>query len=268
MELLAMHQPNQQTLAELQSLAVPNAVRFESGNGGLLRAVLTSASGDPELSLQGAHVTHFQPRGQQPVLFVSAQSQFRADKPIRGGIPICFPWFAAKADDPNAPMHGFARTMLWTVESAKRVDDDRASVTLSLRSNERTRALWPHDFGARYTVSIGATLDIALEVTNESPGPFKFEEALHSYFAVGDVRRARVGGLEGAEFLDKVTGNTRRRQPDSPIEFTGETDRVYLHTPATAVVDDPALGRRIRVAKSGSHTTVVWNPWTAKAKSM
>src|SRR4051812_34822769 len=179
-------------------------IQFAPGNGGFTKIVIHNAAADAEIYLHGAHVASYQPRGGQPVLWMSSKSAFNPDKPIRGGIPICWPWFGAKADDPKAPMHGFARVNEWTVASVGKPTDDSASVTLELQSNDATRALRPHDFVARYTITVGASLEVALETTNRSKGGLILTEALHSYFAIGDIRETQIRGLTGTSFFDKV----------------------------------------------------------------
>src|SRR5437763_12442745 len=128
--------------------------------GGLKKLVIDTPQATGEIYLHGAHITHFQPRGYQPVLFLSKHSFFQPDKSIRGGVPICFPWFGPKADDPNAPMHGFARIAPWNLESVERVGDG-ARVALSLQSNEAMRKLWPHGFAARFTATFADVLDMS-----------------------------------------------------------------------------------------------------------
>ena len=129
-------------------------------------------------------------------------------------------------------------------------------------------AAWPHAFAASYRVTIGSALTLALEVSNPGGDAITFEEALHTYFAVRDVRAIQITGLEDTDYLDKVGGTTQRNQGTEPIRFTRETDRVYLRTEAASTLHDPGHGRRIVVRKSGSAATVVWNPWVDKARAM
>jgi glucose-6-phosphate 1-epimerase len=255
---------------DLSRFSIPGVLRFEAGEGGLTRCAITTPHADAHVYLHGAHVTHYHPHAQAPLLFMSHKSQFAAGKPIRGGVPICFPWFGPKKDDASAPAHGFARLKEWSVESSAKADDGSAQLVLSLASDDATRKAWPFDFRCRFTVVIGPELRMMLEVQNSGSQSFTFEEALHSYLSVVDVRQAQVEGLEGTEYLDKASGGavTRRKQGAQPITFTAETDRVYLNTKATCVAHDTAGARNISVAKSGSDATVVWNPWIAKAKSM
>jgi D-hexose-6-phosphate mutarotase len=246
--------------------SIPGIVKFDAGKGGLPRVVITSRAADAEIYLQGAHVTHFQPVGHKPVLFMSAKSHFSADKPIRGGVPVIFPWFGPKAGDASAPAHGFVRTLAWDVREVTK-GNDAIVISLGLKPSDATHRWLPDEFELIYRVSVGATLELSLLVRNLSFTTFSFEEALHTYFQVGDIQQVNVEGLAGRTYLDKPAGMQRKTQKGT-IRFEGETDRVYLNTADTTVASDPILHRRISVAKEGSGTTVVWNPWIAKAKAM
>lgn len=240
---------------------------IEPGEGKLERVAIKSPLAEAHIYLHGAHVTHFQPRGYPPVLFLSRQSLFQPGKAIRGGVPLIFPWFGPNAADSKLPAHGFARTTAWNLESISR-DGDRAVVELSLKPSDSTRKLWPHEFELRYRVTVGSTLQLELTVRNVGDDAWRFEEAFHTYLAVADVRKASIAGLAGRDYLDKVQGGRRTTQARQPITITGETDRVYLNTREEVVVDDLAGSRRFRVSKDSSNDTVVWNPWIAKAKAM
>jgi glucose-6-phosphate 1-epimerase len=248
--------------------SIPGVITLETGNGGLPRLAITTERAEAHIYLHGAHVTHYQPRRTpQPVLWMSAKSLFEPGKAIRGGVPLIFPWFGPHATDKSLPAHGFARTQPWLPVTTSH-DNGRASVTLELRPNDDTRKLWPHEFEARYTVTVAPdALDLALEIRNLSAAPFTFEEAFHTYLTVGDVRRTELTGLGGRTFLDKMDAAARKTQ-SGPIRFTGETDRVYVDTPDAVTVNDPVLGRTITVAKDASLATVIWNPWIEKAKRM
>jgi glucose-6-phosphate 1-epimerase len=247
---------------------IPGGLRFEAGPKGLIRAVVATPQAGAQVYLHGAHVTHYQPRGERPVLFMSAHSWFEPGKPIRGGVPIVFPWFGPRASDPSAPAHGFARLAEWHMESATQAADGSVTLVLGLDAAKATNPAWPHAYELRYRVGVGGTLGLFLEVRNTSDGAITFEEALHTYLAVSDVRRVSIAGLAGADYLDKTDGMRRKTQGPDPIRITGETDRVYLNTQTTCVVDDPAGGRRLVVNKQGSDVTVVWDPWVAKAQAM
>jgi glucose-6-phosphate 1-epimerase len=199
---------------------------------------------------------------------MSRSSQFQPGKPIRGGVPICFPWFGPRAGDPQSPPHGFARLMTWQIDSIIADEAKGVEITLSLASNETTRSRWPADFLARHIVTVGKSLEMRLEIENRSKAPIQFEEALHTYLTVGDIKQVNVEGLAGKQYIDKVDGAKQKPQSDPLIRFTGETDRVYLDTIDACIVHDPVLNRRIEISKSGSNATVVWNPWINKAKAM
>ena len=246
--------------------SIPNRIRFESGDGGLSRAVITTADAEAQVYLHGAHVTHYQPKGQSPVLFMSRESHFAPDKPIRGGIPVIFPWFGPRAGDPTAPAHGFARTSEWSVTETKPIGS-AVGLTLSLSPSDASRRFFPYNFELLYTITVGLVLNATLEVRNTSTSTFTFEEALHTYLAVGDVRQVTIEGLDGRTFIDKTASASRNRQ-SGPIRIERETDRVYLDTTEDVRVSDPAGRRELRVAKAGSNATVVWNPWIDKAKAM
>jgi len=217
--------------------------------------------------LQGAHVLSFRPVGEGEVLWSSVRSQFSPGKPIRGGIPICFPWFGA-GSSPAHPAHGFARTTSFECVRAEDSADGATHLRFRLVDSEATRALWPHPFAASVDITVGATLVIAFTIANTGDAPFSFEEALHTYFDVADARRVSVAGLEDAPFLDKVAGGATPTSAPGPIRFEAETDRVYNATTASTRIDDPDLVRSIVIEKEASNSTVVWNPWVAKAARM
>ena len=246
-------------------MRLPDSVRLEPGHNGLTKVVVTTPHATAEVYLHGAHVTHYQPTGQPPVLFLSRQSRFQPDKAIRGGVPICFPWFGPLEGHPKAPAHGFVRTSLWTLDAA--TGGSEVTLTLSLRRDEDPAADWPHAFAAEYTVVVGPELRTALTVRHVRGEPFLYEAALHTYLHVGDVRGVTVHGLEKTPYRDKVLGG-EQAGVDGPITFAGEVDRVYLDTTAAVTVVDPSLNRRLTVTKDGSASTVVWNPWVAKAAAL
>lgn len=255
-------------IARVVRTALPGAVRVESGNGGLLCLAVDSAQGRAQVYFQGAHVAAWHPAGSaHPVLWLSRSSYFEPGRPIRGGVPICFPWFGPHREDPSAPAHGFARLREWTLTEAHEDPDGTVRLALEL-AGEDLSPLWPHRFRAVHRIQVGRSLRMALEVRNEGTGSFTFEEALHTYLGVSDIRRVEITGLEGADYLDKMAASARVREGSGPIRFSGETDRIYVDTHAACTVRDSGLSRRIAVSKEGSDATVVWNPWIAKARAM
>jgi len=243
--------------------------RWERGPGDLPFLAVTTESCRARLTAYGAHLCEWTPAAHAPpVLFVSPRSAFAPGTAIRGGVPVCFPWFANHPTDPGKPSHGFARTRPWDVVRVTRDEGAGLVAELRLASDDRTRALWDAEFDARLTIALGSSLAMTFEVVNLGDREIAYEAALHSYFTVGDVERIAIGGLEGAAFIDKVDGMKRKVHGVAPLALTGETDRVFLDTAATCVIDDAELGRRIHVAKSGSMATVVWNPWRTRAETI
>lgn len=247
-------------------------------NAPALASIVTASDGLPYLSianphatariyLHGAHVAQWRPTGQSEVLWMSARSNYVSGKPIRGGIPLCFPWFGPNPQRPELAAHGFARIRPWTVAQLSDLPDGSSRVRLTLESDSDTLALWPHAFSAELTVTVGTTLDVELAVTNRGSTPSPCEAALHTYFTIGDIRRIAVEGLAGGTYIDKMANAARTVQAGA-ITFSGETDRVYLGSESAVVIRDPVLGRRITVAKRGSRSTVVWNPWVTKSAAM
>jgi D-hexose-6-phosphate mutarotase len=248
-----------------------HAARRDAGcsPGSLPRLLVEIDTCTAELSLHGAHLCRWQPRSQRhPVLWMSGESRFEAGAPIRGGVPVCFPWFGPKAGDPSAPAHGVARISSWRLENAVVESDGTAVLRLGLDCGPQHAARLPHDVSLALEFRLGAALSRTLSVTNPAAAPVTFEEALHTYFTVGDVRQVAVAGLKGATYIDKADGGRRRRQAEDVVTIGAETDRLYLETRAAVTLTDPVFGRRIRVAKTGSRSTVVWNPWIAKSRAM
>jgi glucose-6-phosphate 1-epimerase len=241
---------------------------FTKDRSELIIAEISNAQATASLCLQGAHLMTWQPRSQSlPVVWLSRDAKLAAGKSIRGGAPVCWPWFGAHPSEPGFPGHGYARTVPWRMVESGREPDGATRLVLRLQQSEKTRAQWPHDCTLDLTVIVGETLRMELSTENTGAGDFAIGEALHTYFRIGDIGAVRVTGLENCDYWDKVGVSTLKRQ-SGQITFSGETDRVYVNTAAECVIEDDRLGRRIHVAKSGSLSTVVWTPWTEKAAKM
>lgn len=255
------------TVEELnRRFGIAGAAQITTGNGGLPRVSVKTPAAIGEIYLHGAHLTSWRPAGAEEVIFVSEHSQWQEGRAIRGGIPVCFPWFRNKVDDPKAPSHGFARTRTWQLDSVK-LQGDAVTVTLSTESDEGTRAWWPHDFRLVQRLNVGAELTQELVVTNTGSTPMRFEEALHTYYRVGAADAVRIRGLDGVPYLDNTDGNREKRQ-EGDVMFTAQTDRAYVGTTHAVDIMDPVLHRLIRLTKENSRTTVVWNPWSTGAKAL
>jgi glucose-6-phosphate 1-epimerase len=242
---------------------ISGVARICEGNGGLPRIQISSSCAEGEMYLHGAHVTSWKPAGNDEVVFLSTKSRWQEGHAIRGGIPICFPWFRAKADDPKAPAHGFARTTSWQIESIVEADPGVA-VSMSMESDEHTRRWWPAEFLLLYRVVFGSQLTLELVCRNTGKTELRFEEALHTYNRVGDVANVRLEGLDGKEFLDNTDSNKAKVQ-HGDVKIASETDNAFLDTQNEVDLIDPELHRSIRLEKGSSLTTVVWNPWRESA---
>src|SRR5947208_1364 len=245
---------------------MPGTAQVVEGNGGLPNVRITSGEAAGEIYLHGAHVTSWKPGGGEEVLFLSSQSRWEDGRAIRGGVPICFPWFGDKADDPEAPAHGFVRTKAWQLESIVQVGG-AVTVSMFTESDENTRKWWPAEFRLVHRATFGRELSLELVVTNTGTTSLRFEEALHTYHRVGDIEKAGVQGLDAVYYLDKTDSN-RKKMQHGEIVTASETDRVYLETTGAIELEDPVLHRRTRVTKEKSRTTVVWNPWVERAHSL
>jgi glucose-6-phosphate 1-epimerase len=246
--------------------AIPGIAEIVEGNGSLSKVRITSATCTGEMYLHGAHVTSWAPHEAGEVLFVSEATRWQDGQPIRGGVPICFPWFGSKEREPTAPAHGFVRTSAWQLESIEHRD---AAVTVSMftESSPLTRRWWAADFRLVHRVTFGATLTMELIVSNTGNDPLRFEEALHSYHRVGDIAEVRVRGLDQQVYRDK-TDAYREKPQHGDIVIRAETDRMYLNTSGTIELEDAALRQRTTIAKQHSQTTVVWNPWIERARAL
>jgi len=245
---------------------IVNLTQIISGPGGTPVVRITTPQCTGEMYLYGAQVTSWKPTGAQEIIFLSSKAVFIEGKAIRGGIPICFPWFRAKSDDPKAPAHGLVRTETWTLESIEQ-KSGAINVTMSTQSDADTKRLWPHDFRAVLQATFGAELKLAFTVANTGAAPFRFEEALHTYHTVGDIHKARVRGLDGVTYLDNTNSNRENKQ-SGEVAISGPTDSAYMNSQSAFDLLDPALNRRIHIAKQNSNTTVIWNPWIEAAHAM
>ena len=255
------------TVSDLERrFGIPDIAEVSEGNGGLPTVRITSPAAAGEMYLHGAHVTSWKPRGGEEALFVSTQSHWERDRAIRGGVPVCFPWFGDKAGDAKAPAHGFVRTKEWQLESIVR-DRDAVAVSMFTESDETTRRWWPAEFRLVHRVTFGLNLSLELVLTNTGTSSLTFEEALHAYHRVGDVEKVRVRGLDTVHYVDKTDSNREKAQRGDVV-IASETDRVYLDTRDELELEDSVMHRSTHVAKENSLTTVVWNPWKNKARAL
>ena len=254
-----------QTLDTLNTrFALPPTLVFSEPVPGWPVAEITTPLASARVALHGAHVLSWQPAGQQPVIWVSKAAFFEPGKPVRGGVPVCWPWFGAV---PGKTLHGFVRTLVWQVRAAELDATGQLVLRLGLTDDANTRAVWDHAFDLELAVTVGRTLTLALTTRNTGDAPLNITQALHSYFCTDDITQTTVQGLDGTRYLDKVQ-NFAVCQQSGDVSFTGETDRIYTDTTADSLIQDGAGRRSIRISKQGSASTVVWNPWVEKEKTM
>jgi glucose-6-phosphate 1-epimerase len=233
---------------------------------GLPKVRLTAPQSIGEMHLHGAQVTSWRPVGAEEPIFLSRQARWEEGKAIRGGIPICFPWFRAKADNDRAPAHGFVRTKIWMLESIEQTADG-ITVSMCTQSDPDTRRWWPADFRLLHRVTFGSELKLELTVSNSGTKPFRFEQALHTYYRVGDVRKVRIRGLDGVAYLDNTDSNKKKKQKGDVV-ISSPTDNAYMDTQNPLQLLDPVLNRSIQITKQNSNTTVIWNPWADGARAL
>jgi len=238
------------------------SVELVAGNGGLPLMKIVTPWSAAEIYPHGAHVAGFQKNGGPPLVFMSRRSYFAPGKPIRGGVPICFPWFGNRDGEPS---HGFARITEWQL--VKTTATPAGAVTLHFAlPNIPSREAWK-SLRTEFKVTVGETMTMELVATNDScDGTLEFESCLHTYFHVGDIRSVSLAGLQGAAYLDNAAGGNgeRKIQNEAVLRIAKETNRIYLDTTSVVEIRDEKLKRIIRVEKSGSKSTVVWNPWTTQ----
>ncbi len=220
------------------------------------------------IALQGAHITHWQPKSAaQPVLWLSSNARYVAGRSIRGGIPICWPWFGAHPTDSSFCPHGFARVIPWSVTQVRTLASGATRLTLTMSETDETKRQLSYPHALSITITVGETLKIALATTNHGSHPFMIGEAFHTYFNVSDVENIHINGLDQSLYSDKVHDYQRRTQ-QGKLEFKSEFDRVYINNSDDCTIVDEGFNRAIRVAKSGSNSTVIWTPWADKAAQM
>ncbi|MEH6628040.1 MAG: D-hexose-6-phosphate mutarotase [Motiliproteus sp.] len=268
------------------SFAIAGRIRQLNDRGDLPIVELSNAHGRALVCLQGAQVIEYQPHNQPPVLWLSDKSRFENGQAIRGGIPICWPWFGDHPQDPALPAHGFARTSRWKV-LASAADSETSSLRLGLKDDDCSRQLWPYKFELELSIQLGRQLSLTLCSHNTNDRPMPITEALHSYLAVSNIDQTFVTGLEGCCYRDKLDQLNPYIQ-DGPLTIAEETDRVYVDTEGTVTLNDPGFGRHILISKdqnehhpdannssdnkpmnhNQSRSTVIWNPGAEKSLSM
>ncbi len=243
-------------------------VRFVKDENGLDYIEIENRYATAKIALQGGHVMEWQPKNTpEPVLWVSDRSRYEIGRSIRGGIPICWPWFGAHPTDSSLCMHGFARVTPFKVIDIGQSNTGETHVILEMAQTENAQRQLSYRYTLVLTIEIGETLSLKLATTNRARHPFFMGEAFHTYFKISDVDNIRISGLDGAEYADKLFDYWRDKQ-EGDITFNQEFDRVYVSTNAATTIHDEGLKREINIEKSGSQSTVIWTPWQRKASQI
>ena len=244
-----------------------NNLNFTTGKGDIPLVEIYNQHGSALISMQGAHLLSWIPNDEEDVIWLSEDARFAAGKSVRGGIPICWPWFGAHRSNGNYPAHGFARTTDWQVINTEALDDGGTRITFTTRPQPETEAMWPPQTSVQYQLTIGKKLEMELITHNNGSGPIIISQALHTYFKVGDVSKVLLHGLDDTYYLDKLEG-FRLKVQHGPVIIEQETDRIYIDTVRECMIEDKTLKRNIIIIKCGSQSTVVWNPWQETADKM
>jgi len=245
---------------DLKQFAIAGILSFATNNGNLTKIIITNELAEAEIYLHGGHLTHFQPKGEEALIFDAKESYVTPPKSVHAGIPICWPWFGPHPTDSTKPQHGFARDRVWSVKSTKVLDSKETEVVLTLKDDKETRTLFPFAFALELTFTIGKTLSIALKTTNRDENSFTITQALHTYFAISDIETISIAGVEETPFVD-YTDNKKAKSEKTELEIHQEVNRVYVPTDASCTIIDKDLNRKIVIEKSGSDSTTIWNPW-------
>ncbi|BAW96160.1 aldose 1-epimerase [[Synechococcus] sp. NIES-970] len=251
-----------------QDYGIPGMLSFGDRQPGFPSITIDNSHAVAEISLYGGQVLSYRPKGAAAnLLFLSDRSQYQKGKAIRGGIPLCWPWFGADPEGSGRANHGFGRDRLWAVRQTITLANGSTQVILGLGDDADTHNIWDYAFDLLITITVGETLEIELTTYNRDQQPFRLTQALHSYFTVGDIQRVKVFGLAGLDYLDKVDGNRLKNQLGE-VSIQGEVDRIYQQAPNKLLIEDPALDRKIEIQSRNSTTVIVWNPGPEKTATM
>lgn len=239
--------------------SIEGELGFAELDGDLVYITVSNKYADADICLYGAHITSFRPRNSMDLLWMSPESFFEVGKPIRGGIPVCFPWFGPHKTDASKPQHGFARLMYWDVLETATKPSGETFIRLQLCSSDETKAFWPYDFCAEMSITVGLTLTATLKVTNTSAEAFSYTCALHTYYGLSALENLKIEGLQGITYYNQLTGENGV-QEEAILQIQEPLTRHYLNTKTPVIIVDPVFRRRIKADKKGSKVTTVWNP--------
>ncbi|MBT8449139.1 MAG: D-hexose-6-phosphate mutarotase [Gammaproteobacteria bacterium] len=247
-------------------LSIADQLFFVEGNGDYPCIRIRNAYADALISVYGGQVLSFRPKGSDELLFLGEKAFFEEGKAIKGGVPVCWPWFGPHPEKKSYPAHGFVRNRMWNVMHTETTENGSTKVSLGIKSTAETRSIWPHDFSLKLDITVSDTMLLELTTRNTGDQTFSMTQALHSYFSVGDVSQIQLLGLEDKQYIDKTDSDSVKQQ-DGIVTISNEVDRIYYDAPALLTIADKSMQRNIQINSSGNRTTVVWNPWSEISKS-
>ncbi len=244
-----------------------NSLHIKQGQGDIPLIEIKNIQASALISLQGAHLLSWIPAGEEEVIWLSQDAVYKNGKSIRGGIPLCWPWFGAHQSNPDYPAHGFVRTSMWQILATEALQDGSTRISFTIEPELNTETMWFPASTVQLVITIGSKLELEIITHNNGDKAITLGQALHTYFKVSDVSTVFLHGLDHTDYLDKLENFKRKRQ-FGPVTISEEVDRIYLDTFNDCIIEDKGLNRSIIIKKSGSHSTVVWNPWQDTAAKM
>lgn len=222
--------------------------------------------GEGKVALHGAHLMDWTPTGEKPIIYTSPTAIYKEGKAIRGGVPICWPWFNAHPTDTSLPSHGIGRNRFWELDS---VVDEQSGTLLrfTLRDSAETQAIWNHSFLTTVEILLGEQIKISLRTQNTGEKTMQVGGALHTYLSLSDIAQVSVHGVEGADYIDTV-GEEMERTQEAPLKIDREVDRIFTNHVAEITLRDQGWQRELHITRTGSRSAVIWNPWIEKAAQL
>jgi len=241
---------------------LPDQLRFVEGEDGFTYIEVTNRHAKAVISLYAAQILSYQPIDEaKPVLFLSEQAEYQQGKVIRGGTPVCWPWFSDERKNEGLPSHGLVRNKDWDVVSSHAEQDGSTKIVLEVNDDQASRTIWPYSFKLQISIVVGTSLSLTLTTYNTGSQAFTMSEALHTYFAVSDVNNIEITGLDSLSYLDKKM-NFEAQTQQGNVQFDGEVDRIYRDVKQAVILRDVPFNRQIKIESQHCNSCVVWNPAT------
>lgn len=242
--------------------SVDGQISVVEGDNGIPFVVIKNKSSAAIISLYGGQLLSYKHAGKDDLLFLSKLANYKQGAAIKGGIPVCWPWFGVDPENKGRQSHGFARNNMWELRSTESLSDNQCRVVMGLTENEETRLLWPFEFDLTIEITIGEVLGVKLITKNTGKQKFVITQALHTYFSVANIENVVLQGLDKKKYLDKANINVgdEEKIQIGNIEFNHEVDRIYLDAPASTQLIDTMREQQVDICSTGNKTAVVWNP--------